>query len=648
VAPVVNPLSEWATGDAAILELPLGLAAAPAAGSLLEVDLGLEQLWLTVLGVSGGVDRVRLSCQGLWLLAQAPTPPHVATANDVFERLTLQLWARSGQDAPLRLSDLAFDSRHPRFWGNLPSDLDLFPALDSPSPPRQVPALWREAGTPRFPLAGPGGGLYLPVAVPSGAIDPLGPLAKSATPLERDGLAQLSSAIFLDPGVATAGVGALLGEANYIRYESSSPRELTGIHAALAVDEATLIAAPDVMHRGWQLDYGPSAGEIPPRPEAAQPKAAGEFERCGIQVVPVPTLNATKPDEAGTFSLSWTSVPDAQYDLEESSVVGFGDAAIVFSGSDSQTTIYGHTQGNFYYRVRARVGQDLSDWSDAVGVSIRPPGRWVVVRIREYSSTMLVEVQQALLRLCAARGDLFASLALPEHYREDSAVSHAALLSADALANSYGAIYHPWLISPESSGDVPMRPVPPDGAACGVAARRALARGAWISPANEPLLGVVAVTPPLSPERWLDLQTAQLNVVRQDPRGFLALSADTLASEPELRPINVRRLLQLLRRLALRLGTTYVFEPNDAAFRRLVQRAFELMLGNLLERGAFAGSTAATAFQVVTGASLNTPASVDQGRFVVELRVAPSQPLTFLTVRLIQLPNGSLIAQENL
>jgi phage tail sheath protein FI len=53
-------------------------------------------------------------------------------------------------------------------------------------------------------------------------------------------------------------------------------------------------------------------------------------------------------------------------------------------------------------------------------------------------------------------------------------------------------------------------------------------------------------------------------------------------------------------------------------------------------RGAFAGATAAASFQVVTGSSINTPQSVDQGRFIAEIKVAPSLPLSFLTIRLVQ------------
>jgi len=82
-----------------------------------------------------------------------------------------------------------------------------------------------------------------------------------------------------------------------------------------------------------------------------------------------------------------------------------------------------------------------------------------------------------------------------------------------------------------------------------------------------------------------------------------------------------------------------VFEPNSPAFRRLVQRGFTEMLDLMFVRGAFAGASPATSYQVVTDDSLNTEQSVDQGRFIVELRVAPSLPMNFLTIRLIQ--NGS-------
>jgi len=183
---------------------------------------------------------------------------------------------------------------------------------------------------------------------------------------------------------------------------------------------------------------------------------------------------------------------------------------------------------------------------------------------------------------------------------------------------------------------VPPTVVPPDGVAVGVLAGRASVRGAWIAPANEPLHDVVAVAPSISAADWRALLDAQVNVVRDDPRGFLVLSADTLALDASLRPINVRRLLILLRRLALRRGVSYVFEPNGPTLRRAVQRGFETVLSDLFRRGAFAGAVADQSFRVVTDGTINTPADADAGRFLVELRVAPSVPMRFIAVRLAQ------------
>ena len=48
---------------------------------------------------------------------------------------------------------------------------------------------------------------------------------------------------------------------------------------------------------------------------------------------------------------------------------------------------------------------------------------------------------------------------------------------------------------------------------------------------------------------------------------------------------------------------------------------------------------------MVADETLNTSQSVDQGRFIVELRVAPSLPLTFVTVRFIQTGDRSFVTE---
>ncbi len=164
----------------------------------------------------------------------------------------------------------------------------------------------------------------------------------------------------------------------------------------------------------------------------------------------------------------------------------------------------------------------------------------------------------------------------------------------------------------------------------------ALAVGAWRSCANQPLAGVLALEPVLGDGDARALAALQVDPLVSAPIGFVLALDDTLSQDADTRPVTVRRLLSLLRRLALREGTADVFEPLSTAFVEAVRLRFARLLADLHQAGAFRGRTAADAFEVVTDDSVNPPQSLDLGRFVVELRVAPSQPMRFLRVQLVQ------------
>ena len=676
------------------VELKVALADAPQPGSVVTVETAEGRLLLVVreTGVAGGAESgageavrltgpcFRVSRPQEWLTAE-----RIAQA----ERLTFELRARSRGDYALTLGDLGFAAPHARFWGQLPTDAEVY-RVDETAPVNEpTEQLWQPVGVLRFPLAAAdtAGVVFLPLAMSSLGEEFLGAARLPGSALERDGLAEFDAGLFLDAELADAGTTTLMPRADYLRYLGTTTRPLRGMHAALSVEEVTLIAAPDAAHRGWSR----AAGEPPPPPERSDPLARPEwwtfldcrkyagrvplvrrplrsqFIACGLRVIERPQLKtASGLSESGTFTLSWEWKPPqdnfsrATFVLEESGSASWAAASVIYRGAAESYTLYGRRAGDYYYRVRAEVegeragaAVESSDWSAGVVVRVGAGRGWQTVPEEEYDAGALLAVQRALLRLCAARADLLAVLSLPAHYREDKALEHVESLktaagaspysfgvapigAGEAGAFSYGALYHPWLVARDAQELETFRGVAPDGAACGLISARALARGAWIAPANEPLRGAVALTPPVVRRRWLDLQLAQINLIRQEPRGFLALSADTLSDEEELRQISVRRLLILLRRLALRHGSTYVFEPNSPAFRRLVQRGFESVMDQLFARGAFAGRTPAASYQVVTGEELNPRQSVDLGRFIVELRVAPSRPLTFLTIRLVQ------------
>lgn len=679
------------------LEVELPLEDAPAPGSTVVVEgVGWRGL-VTVEGLGIASRRegsenvtVRLAGRALWFPEDAPALP--AGVPPAGERISFELRVRKGNEYALGISDLAFGARHERFWGRLPTDAEVIRSDENAPVTRPVEDLWQQLGEQRFPLAAPeaageAGALFFPLSMSPLADEFLGAVRLPGTALERDGLAEFDAALFLDAALASATANDLLPRADFIRYLSDKPRPLRGIHAALAVEEVTIIAAPDAVQRGWRE----ADDEQPRRPDPSRPfprpdwwhfldcrahaqvplarrPQLGHFLNCGVGVVERPLLQTSATlSETGTYTLRWrpqlrhvTFDARPRFILEESASADFGGAVRVYEGAATTFTLDGRAPGDYYYRVRVELETEpdgkveTSDWSNGVAVRVRARSRWLQNDEKAYDPADLLGVQRALLRLAAARADLFAVLSLPEHFREDKSLEHAAALrltltrGARATAGvpalndgelgalSYGALYHPWLTGRDAANVEKFGSAPPDGAACGVLARRALARGAWIAPANELFAGVLALTPSVSRERWLDLQLAQINLIRQEPRGVVAMNADTLCAEEDLREISVRRLLILLRRLCLRHGATYVFEPNGAALRRLVERGFESVLDSLFARGAFAGATASASYRVVATEALNTPQSIEEGRFIVELRVAPSRPLTFMTLRLVQ------------
>ena len=310
-----------------------------------------------------------------------------------------------------------------------------------------------------------------------------------------------------------------------------------------------------------------------------------------------------------------------------------------------------------YVRLRARLETDdrtlVGGWSRTVPFVRDLEQRKSCITAQEYDDPGtdtpgggrdgLIDVQRAMLRFGAARGDVLSVLALPEQDQPDDAHRHVnRLRSPGAVLNhdeertlSYGALYYPWLLGPVDDGER-ITPMPPDGAACGMIADRTLRDGAWMAPANQSLATVRTVVPPLSSDERAELGASPLNVFTETPDGVLTLGTATLARDPDLEPITTRRLLILVRRLAQREGPALVFENNTPLLRRRIAEQFDDVLRRLFDRGAFAGATPSEGYRVVTDESVNPPGQVERGRLVVELRIAPARPLTFLTVRLVQ------------
>ncbi len=696
------PIIDWSPGDdgSMTIHLDVGFEKSPSPGTVVRVNTGISTMWLTVderdtihLQSSPPGEAVQISGGGLWSLDSLPSG--VLSEIPTCEILTLELRVRQPDNPSAKLTDLGFDSDHDLYLGSLPTDEAMYGNNSVDLQPSRT-TIQEASLNPRFPLAGTDEdtSLYFPVAMPFIPSYFLGARSSGRSDLERDGLSVFDASLFLDFDMATSGMNDLISEADFIRYQSPTPRALRGIHASLEIEEGTIIAVPDAVHRGWSRAE-PEAVESPPsfppipRPEwwhfldcvpppVIKPVKEPERENfldCSIRVLEPPRLDVaplsdigsrsdTLWTESGSFMLKWTAAEEGMiFFLEESANSEFLNPTTIYTGTDVGLTLYGRAAGKYYYRVRAELAGQTSDWSSGVVVRAGPVPGWTLNSEDDFEPDAMLAVHLSTMRMCAARGDMLAVLTVPSHYREEESLEYASILKssdysiagigevsplgyAEKSALSFAALYHPWPVtSPDNRSDV-LQPVPPDGIACGIMAKRAATVGAWIAPANELMSGILSLSPAIGPAWYQRFQDEQLNLLRREPQGFLCLNSDTLSEDEDLRPINVRRLLSLLRRLALRLGATYVFEPNDGGFRRRVQRGFESMLGYMYSRGAFKGATPESGYRVVTDSTVNPAASVDQGRFVVELRVAPSLPMRFLTVRLIQTGDRALLAIE--
>jgi hypothetical protein len=221
---------------------------------------------------------------------------------------------------------------------------------------------------------------------------------------------------------------------------------------------------------------------------------------------------------------------------------------------------------------------------------------------------------------------------------------HKAGAFGDATSAACIALYHPWLLIQDVVGQ-PTYALPPTSLAAGVIARRDLARGPQIAPANETLSTAVGVTTPIddssdallySPEPDANgLLVVPVNLVRPFAGyGVQIWGARTLSSDPWLRFINVRRAVSAIERRCKAALDALVFEPNTPFLWAQVTQSVLGVLMPMFESGGLRGSTPAEAFYVRCDASLNPPASVEIGLLVCEVGVAVAAPAEFIVFRL--------------
>jgi phage tail sheath protein FI len=213
----------------------------------------------------------------------------------------------------------------------------------------------------------------------------------------------------------------------------------------------------------------------------------------------------------------------------------------------------------------------------------------------------------------------------------------------------YATMYYPWLevADPGSTGQLRTVLVPPSGHVAGIWARNDATRGVWKAPANEVVRGIMNVETKVTRGEQELLNPLGINVIRPfGTRGVRIWGARTLSSDPSWRYVNVRRLFNYIEQ-SIEQGTQWVvFEPNDLDLWQRVKRTISAFLMGLWRQGALVGATPEQAFFVKCDGENNPVESVDEGRLVVDVGIAPVKPAEFVIFRISQWQGGAASGGE--
>ncbi|MCL3861850.1 phage tail sheath subtilisin-like domain-containing protein [Actinotalea sp. K2] len=246
-------------------------------------------------------------------------------------------------------------------------------------------------------------------------------------------------------------------------------------------------------------------------------------------------------------------------------------------------------------------------------------------------------VQTALIAHCELHPNRMALLDAPpgmgpqqiKEWRSETAMYDSA----------FATLYYPWIKVENPiglNGDAEVY-IPPSGHVAGVWARTDDTRGVWKAPANDTIRGVLDVERAITQNEQSLLNPIGINCIRPfGTRGIRIWGARTLASDTDWQYINVRRLFNMVESTIMD-GTQWaVFEPNDVTLWEGVSRTLSGYLHGLWQAGALFGASAAQAYYVKCDATTNTPESIDAGKLIVEVGLAPVKPAEFVIFRISQ------------
>ncbi|PWG61876.1 phage tail sheath family protein [Spiribacter halobius] len=225
-------------------------------------------------------------------------------------------------------------------------------------------------------------------------------------------------------------------------------------------------------------------------------------------------------------------------------------------------------------------------------------------------------------------------IGLVDPHQDDSISTLPGL--ARRLDDSRLALYFPWVVAADPTGQRRTLPLPPSGFIAGVYARNDHHRGVHKPPAGLAVIGALGFTRQIDGHDQALLNPAGVNCLRSFPsRGHLVWGARTLSSSPEWRYVNIRRYLSYLEQSIETTAEWVAHEANGEALWTRLRSTVDAFLYQEWQRGRLRAATPQEAYFVRCDRSTMTPADIAAGRAICEVGVAPLRPAEFIVFRVV-------------
>ncbi|WP_406102667.1 phage tail sheath subtilisin-like domain-containing protein [Streptomyces sp. NBC_01003] len=247
--------------------------------------------------------------------------------------------------------------------------------------------------------------------------------------------------------------------------------------------------------------------------------------------------------------------------------------------------------------------------------------------------------QVKVINHCEAMGDRFAVLDGARN-PDDTGDTEPLRAQRDGLMTErgFGALYWPWIRinDPEAPANSPEQvTVAPSGHIAGVMARSDNQRGVHKAPANEAVRGALDLEHHLNDAEQGVLNNLNINALRTFPGGPpMVWGARALSSNTAWRYVNVRRLVAYISDSLLQGLRWAVFEPNNTALWKALERTVTEFLTRVWQAGALFGRTAEEAFYVKIDEELNPAPVLELGQVFIEIGLAPTRPAEQVVIQL--------------